>query len=89
MTTDPKISAIEAELAATRAQLAATVDELSTRLDPRYQAGQAAKNGRRLIRDAIGTAPDADPSSRTRARVVLGAGVTALGILIRAIARPR
>ncbi|PVU83159.1 DUF3618 domain-containing protein [Cellulomonas sp. WB94] len=89
MATEPKIAALEAELAATRAQLAETVEELSTRLDPRYQAGQAAEKGRRLVRDAIGTDPGADPSAKTRARVVLGAGVAALGIVVSAIARRR
>ncbi|CAN5145098.1 hypothetical protein BH11ACT1_BH11ACT1_17560 [soil metagenome] len=89
MATEPKIAALEAELAATRAQLVETVEELSTRLDPRYQAGQAAEKGRRLVRDALGTDPAADPSARTRARVVLGAGVAALGIVVSAIARRR
>jgi Protein of unknown function (DUF3618) len=89
MATEPKIAALEAELAATRAQLEATVEELSTRLDPRYQAGQAADKSRRLVRDAIGTDPAADPSARTRARVVLGAGVAALGIVVSAVARRR
>ncbi|MGV8978939.1 MAG: DUF3618 domain-containing protein [Cellulomonas sp.] len=87
MANEPKIAALEAELAATRAQLAATVEELSTRLDPRYQAGQAAEKGRQLVRDAIGTDPAADPSARNRARVVLGAGTAALGIIVSAIVR--
>ena len=87
MTTDPKIADLEAGLAATRAQLAATVDQLSTRLSPRYQADQAVTNGRRLVRDAVGTAPDADPTARTRARIVLSAGVAALGIVVGAVVR--
>jgi hypothetical protein len=89
MTTDPKIAALEAELAATRAQLTETVDELSTRLDPRYQASQATARGRRLVRDAIGIASDADPSARTRARVVLGSGLAALAVVVSAAARRR
>jgi phage-related tail protein len=89
MSTDPKIAALEAELATTRAQLSATIDELSTRLDPRYQATQAAASGRRLVRDAIGSAPDANPSARTRARLVLGAGIAGLVVIVGAVARRR
>lgn len=89
MTTDPKISALEAELAATRAELAATVDELSTRLDPRTQASEAVENGRRLVRDAVGNDPAADPAARKRARIVLGAAAGVVGLVVTGIIRRR
>lgn len=89
MSTNPKIAALEAELALNRAQLASTVDELSTRLDPRYQAAQAVDSGRRLVRNAVGTDPEANPQARGRARAVLGAGVAALGLVVALAVRRR
>ncbi|MCC2307615.1 DUF3618 domain-containing protein [Cellulomonas chengniuliangii] len=80
--TDPKIAALESELVATRAQLAATVDELSTRLDPRRQASEAVDNGRRLVRDAVGSDPQADPEARKRARIILGAAGAVVGLIV-------
>lgn len=82
MTTDPKLTAMETQLAATRAELAATVDELSTRLDPRYQANQAVGAGKRLWRDALGTDPAADPTNRTRARAIVGGAAAVLALII-------
>lgn len=82
MTTDPKLTAMEAQLAATRAELAATVDELSTRLDPRYQANNAVDAGKRLWRDALGTDPAADPTNRNKARAIVGGAAAVLALLI-------
>jgi hypothetical protein len=87
MTTDPKLTEIEAELAATRAELAATVDELSTRLDPRVQASNAVETGKRLWRDALGTDPEADPANRNRARAIVGGAAAALALLVAGVVR--
>jgi len=83
MTTSPKVAALEAELAVTRAQLADTVDALTDRLDPR----RAVAGGRQIVRDATGSGPGATPARRTRARVVLGAGIVVVGLAVTLVVR--
>ncbi len=89
MSEDAKVTALEAEIVATRLELAATVDELTTRLDPRRQAAEAVDGGKRLVRDAVGTDPAADPGARTKARVVLGAGAVAVAAVVGGLIRRR
>ncbi|HEY0216351.1 MAG TPA: DUF3618 domain-containing protein [Cellulomonas sp.] len=83
-TTKPTIADLEAEIVLTRAELAGTADELAARLDPRRQAADAAEAGRKLVRDAVGTDPAADPAKRVRSRTVLvvGVGVVALAVVL-------
>jgi len=85
--TTPRILEIEAEVAATRARLAATVDELTDALDPRVQASKAVDSGKQLFKDAVSS--DADPKARTRARMVIGAAVAVVAVLVAARLRSR
>lgn len=87
MSTDPKLTAIEAELAATRAELAATVDELTTRLDPRTQASNAVESGKKLWRDAVGTDPGTDPAATKKARLIVGGAAAFLALLVTGAVR--
>jgi len=89
MSTSPKLSELEAEIARARAELVATVDALSTQLSPRYQATQAAERARLVVRDAVGSSPDATPHARLRARLVLGAGALGLGLVVVMVVRWR
>jgi hypothetical protein len=83
----PTIAELEAEIVRTREGLVRTVDELSTRLDPRYQANQAVVGARKIVRDAIGSDPAADPHAKTRARTILATGVAVVSLLAAAALR--
>lgn len=78
----------EAEVARSRADLAATADALAAKLDPRTQVAEAKESATRLVRDAMGTDPAADPENRNRARAILAGGVAAVaGLVVLAIKR--
>lgn len=81
-TPKPSVADLEAEVTLTRAELAATADALSARLNPKRQAADAAAGAKRIVRDAVGTDPAADPSNRDRARIILAAGV---GVAVLAV----
>ncbi|HEY0187339.1 MAG TPA: DUF3618 domain-containing protein [Cellulomonas sp.] len=85
----PSIADLEAEILRTRAELAGTADALAARLDPRRQAAEVAGDARRLLRDAVGSDPEADPARRTRSRLVLAAGVGAASLLVALVVRRR
>jgi hypothetical protein len=85
----PTVADLEAEILRTRAELAGTADELVARLDPRRQAAEASESARRLVRDAVGTDPAADPARRTRSRLVLAAGVGAVALAVVLLVRRR
>jgi hypothetical protein len=85
----PTIAELEAEILLTRAALAGTADELAARLDPRRQAADAAENAKKLVRDAVGTDPAADPARRARSRVVLAVGVGAVALAVVLLVRRR
>ncbi|WP_454049931.1 DUF3618 domain-containing protein [Cellulomonas sp. Marseille-Q8402] len=86
-TPHPSITALETEVALTRAELAGTADELAARLSPQRQVADAKANARKLVRDAVGTDPAADPANRNRARAVLAAGVGVLALAVVLIVR--
>ncbi|WP_169166513.1 DUF3618 domain-containing protein [Cellulomonas taurus] len=82
------VSDYEAEVLRSRADLAATADALAAKLDPRTQVAEAKESASRLVRDAVGSDPAADPSNRTRARTILAGGVAAVaGLVVLAIKR--
>jgi len=83
----PTIAELEAEIVRTREGLVRTVDQLSTRLDPRYQANQAVAGARKVVRDAIGSDPDADPRAKNRSRAILAGGVAVVAVLAAAALR--
>lgn len=85
----PTVADLEAEILRTRAELAGTTDELVARLDPRRQAAEASEGARRLVRDAVGTDPAADPARRARSRLVLAAGVGAVALAVVLLIRRR
>jgi len=86
-TPKPSISDLETEIALTRAELAGTADALAARLSPRRQVADAKAGASKLVRDAVGTDPAADPANRGRARIVLAAGVGAVVLAVVLIAR--
>lgn len=86
-TAKPTIEDLEIEVALTRSELAATADELAARLDPRRQAAELSDGAKKLVRDAKGTDPAADPAQRTRSRVVLAAGAAAVVLVAVLVVR--
>lgn len=88
-TTPPSVDDLETEIALTRAELARTADELAARLDPRRQAAEAADNAKRLVRDAVGTDPAADPTNRNRSRTILAVGVGIAALTVALLIRRR
>lgn len=78
-----KVRQLEGDVRAARNELAATVDELADWFDPRTRVTRVVDQGRRLVHDATDRA--ADPSDRTRARVVLGAAAAAVAAAIAAV----
>lgn len=86
-TPKPTIGDLETEIALTRAQLAGTADALAARLSPQRQVADAKAGASKLVRDAVGTDPAADPANRSRARIVLAAGVGAVVLAVVLIAR--
>ncbi len=88
-TPKPSIPTLETEVTLTRAQLAATTDELVARLDPRAQVGQARDGAKRIVRDAVGTDPAADPTARNRSRAVLAGAAAAVALGITLLVRRR
>lgn len=86
-TPKPSIGDLETEIALTRAQLAGTADALAERLSPRRQVADVRTGAQKLVRDAVGTDPAADPANRDRARIVLAAGVGAVVLAVVLLAR--
>lgn len=86
-TPKPSVSDLEAEIALTRAELAGTADALASRLSPKHQVAGAKAGAQKLVRDAVGTDPAADPGNRDRARILLAAGVGALVLAVVLVAR--
>lgn len=86
-TPKPTIGELETEIALTRAQLAGTADALAERLSPKRQVADVRYGAEKLVRDAVGTDPAADPANRNRARIVLGAGVGAVVLAVVLLAR--
>ncbi|GEL46026.1 DUF3618 domain-containing protein [Cellulomonas hominis] len=86
-TPKPSISDLETEIALTRAELAGTADALAARLSPKRQAADVKAGAQKLVRDAVGTDPAADPANRDRARILLAAGVGAVVLAVVLIAR--
>ncbi|MEN1975041.1 DUF3618 domain-containing protein [Cellulomonas olei] len=81
-TPKPSIADLESEIVLTRAELAGTADALAARLSPKRQVADARAGAEKLLRDAVGTDPAADPANRGRARAVLAAGVGGLALLV-------
>ncbi len=86
-TPKPTIGDLETEVALTRDQLAGTADALAARLSPQRQVADVKAGARKLVRDAVGTDPAADPTNRDRARIVLAAGVGAVVLAVVLLAR--
>lgn len=86
-TPKPTIGDLETEIALTRAQLAGTADALAARLSPQRQVADVKAGASKLVRDAVGTDPAADPGNRDRARLVLAAGVGAVVLAVVLLAR--
>lgn len=80
---DDKVRQLEDEVRAARNELAATVDELAGWFDPRTRMTSVVDRGRKLVHDATDQA--ADPSDRTRARVVLGVAAAAVAAAIAGV----
>lgn len=76
------VEELEAEVLRTRSELAATVDALAGRLSPRAVPNEAADAARRVVRDAVGTDPAADPEKQVRARIMLGVAVAGVAGLV-------
>lgn len=84
----PTVSDYEAEVVRSRADLAATADALAAKLDPRTQVAEAKESAERLVRDAVGSDPAADPENRNRARAIIAGGVVAVvGLVTLAVKR--
>ncbi|WP_263118188.1 DUF3618 domain-containing protein [Cellulomonas sp. RIT-PI-Y] len=82
------VSDYEAEVLRSRADLAATADALAAKIDPRTQVAEAKESASRLVRDAVGSDPAADPENKSRARAILAGGVAAVaGLVVLAIRR--
>jgi hypothetical protein len=86
-TPKPTIGDLETEIALTRAQLAGTADALAARLSPQRQVADVKAGASKLVRDAVGTDPAADPANRNRARIVLAAGVGAVVLTVVLLGR--
>ena len=88
MSSQPTPADLSAEVLRARAELAATIDELSTRLNPKNVAAEAASATKLAASDAGtfitgGGLPGGAPSRARNAKVVLGvaAGVLALTVI--------
>ncbi|MBD5785252.1 DUF3618 domain-containing protein [Cellulosimicrobium terreum] len=80
---------IEQEIARTRAELAQTLDELTTRIDPRVQASNMARQAKQAASDTGsfltgGGLPEQEPSRSRNVKVLLGA--VAAGVALTAVA---
>jgi hypothetical protein len=75
-----KLSQLELDVQAARSELAATVGEITAWFDPKTRLTAAVDRGRQIFNDA--TDPAADPTDRTRARVVLGVAAGAVAALV-------
>ena len=82
-TTPDKLTQLESDVRAARDELAATVDELTGWFDPKTRVTAAVDRGRRMVHDAAD--PAADPTDRTRARVVLGVAAAALAAAVAGV----
>ena len=87
-------SQLEDEIARTRAELAGTIDELTTRLDPRVQAKQAAHQAKQAATDTGafltgGGLPEEDPDRSRNVKLLLGAVVAGVALVAAAVLRRR
>ena len=90
----PNPADLSAEVLRARAELAATIDELSTRLNPKNVAAEAASATRLAASDAGafitgGGLPDDAPRRARNAKILLGAAAGALTLTVIAILRHR
>ncbi len=90
----PSQSQLEDEIARTRAELAGTIDELSTRLDPRVQAKQAAHQAKQAASDTGafltgGGLPEEDPDRSRNVKLLLGAVAVGVALVAAAVLRRR
>ncbi|WP_448630450.1 DUF3618 domain-containing protein [Cellulomonas soli] len=83
----PAMVELEAEVERTRAELLLTLGELQERLDPRVQAGRAADEGRKIVRDAFSN--QASAADRRRALTVLGSVAAVVGVVVLIAVRRR
>jgi hypothetical protein len=87
-------SQLEDEIARTRAELAGTIDELTTRLDPRVQAKQAAHQAKQAATDTGafltgGGLPEEDPDRSRNVKLLLGVAVAGAALVVAAVLRRR
>jgi len=75
-----KLSQLEFDVQAARTELATTVGDLKAWFSPRTRMTAAVDRGRQMLSDA--TDPAADPTDRTRARIVLGLAAGAVAALV-------
>jgi outer membrane murein-binding lipoprotein Lpp len=85
---------LEDEIARTRAELAGTIDELTTRLDPRVQAKQAAHQAKQAATDTGafltgGGLPEEDPDRSRNVKLLLGAVVAGVALVAAVVLRRR
>ena len=91
---EPTPADLSAEVLRARAELAATIDELSTRLNPKNVATEAASATKLAATDAGtfitgGGLPDGAPRRARNAKVLLGVAAGALALTVIAVLRHR
>ena len=90
----PTPADLSAEVLRARAELAATIDELSTRLNPKNVAAEAASATKLAASDAGafitgGGLPDGAPRRARNAKILLGVAASALALTVFAVLRHR
>ena len=90
----PTSADLSAEVLRARAELAATIDELSTRLNPKHVATEAAAATRLAATDAGafitgGGLPGGAPRRARNAKIALGVAAGAIALTVIAILRHR